>query len=301
MNILRKVLLVFIMLLTLSCSSKQSEATSFANTPFNTMLITSSDGLIWAKGYSHDKTCYWNGSAWVQTSAQFDERPPYDSVDDIFIDSKNRLWISGEYDCDDYKYTTGYFTMNNDATHISNWGYEVFVKDTKTGNIWTYGYPDGDFYYTTPTVGYFNGNGFTHLSSKAPWKLAGDCLTIDYNETPWIGGTSKKVAYWNGSSWVTDTIPFSNYLSIRTMVTANDGSIIAIGYDNYASGWAVYKDGIWTVKQEVDNRYGAAPIKPEGAEGYGPDGVIWGISYEDDTKLTYYEDGILSLPGINAI
>ncbi|WP_187290592.1 two-component regulator propeller domain-containing protein [Desulforamulus ruminis] len=268
-----------------------AHAASFGTLPGNKFSrITSSNGLIWITKNFGTTNYYWNGSAWIAGNSTISGTYPYnktpnDAVYDIFIDNQGRLWFSGLYDSDDNRHTTGYFQMNSTGKVISNFGYEYFFK-AKDGTVWTFGYPEGD-YYRYPTVGYFTGEGFTHLPVYAPFNI--HCFTVDHTGKPWIGSDNNEVAYWNGSSWVRCDPPIPGRCNIWTLATTSDGSIIAVASDDYASGWAIYKSGTWTLMESASDSSSARPISSLKVEN-GPDGKIWGVTTAGG--LSYYEDGI---------
>lgn len=286
MNILKRSILILLILI-INFNISIADAANFGTLPINyAARITFKNGLIWVTQDEDNLTYFWNGSSWIPANSSLTGRGPNDYINDIFIDNQNRLWFSGEYNSDDDAHTTGYFQMNSAGKCVSYYGYEIFTKG-KNGTIWTYGYPDRD-YWKYPTVGYFNGEGFTHLPVLAPFRLVGHSLTIDNNGTPWISGENGQVAYWNGSSWVRNDPPFKYTPIIHCLATASDGSIIAIARDYNYSAWAVYKNGTWTVKQEANDQISAEPIHGYSTVEYGPDGKVWGFSSDG---IKYYENG----------
>lgn len=289
MNVISVFRCILIFLLIFSFNIPAVNAAYFGETPGSTYYITSSNGLIWTKG-RYTSNWYWNGSVWVSGNTSLSGRSPQDGIRDVFIDNQGRLWFSGEYNSERDQHTTGYLQINSPGVVVSHYGYEYFVKD-KNGIIWTYGYPDGQ-YYLYPTVGYFNGEGFTHIPVYAPFRLNGSCLTVDHYGRPWVGGDGKAVAYWNGSSWVRCDPPFSKWVDIYLLATANDGSIIAMGRETGASGWAVYRNGTWTIMKEASDSTSGAPARGYTSVENGPDGKLWAVANDDSSRLVYYENGI---------
>ncbi|AEG61955.1 hypothetical protein [Desulforamulus ruminis] len=270
-------------------------ATSFGTIPNEMLKVTSKDGIIWAIRETGNPNYYWNGSSWVSgnTSLSGPYGSAYENKFDIFIDDMGRLWFSGVR-TNDNEYSTGYFQMTAGGKTVSDYGYRYFVK-ANDGTVWTWGYPSRDV-KNTPTVAYFNGEGFTNLPVKAPFYLSGPCLTIDHDGRPWVCGSGQgdynKVAYWNGSSWVRCDPPFPNGNMIGGLTTTEDGSIMAFADYSYGYGWALYKNGVWTIKNFSKDDRSANPVKTYANIELGPGGKIWGISNTDGTKLAYYDEGI---------
>lgn len=273
-------------------------ATSFETLPTSNFAnITSKDGLIWVTRNTGVVNYYWNGSNWIAGETMFPSgsRIPSDGIRDTFIDDQARLWFSGGRSYSNKEHVTGYIPMTSQGKNVNYYGYQYFTR-AKNGTIWTYGFPDGDN-YRYPTVAYFTGEDFVNLPVNAPFSLSQSCLTVDHNGRPWISGSGQgdynKVAYWNGSSWVRCDPPLPGACTVRALATASDGSIVAFGiYGTSQSGWAVYKNGVWTLKESSTNSTAALPVAYDYNIESGPDGKIWARAYGagNGGRLTYYEN-----------
>jgi len=273
--------LLFLLVILFSTFSVKAEATSFSSPGLNSsypIAIAAKNGVVWVANAAQAK--FWNGASWVNISIGY-SLTRY-RVTDAIVDENGRLWVS-IYDQDGSNHRLGYADMSAGTWTVieSNKWYSNFFRQTDSGDIWA---------ALESRACKFNGNGFTQITSPFDNGEGGEGnigqFTVDLDGVIWRAGDYIRPAiyYWNGSSWISSiSWPMSN-VSIGTMATSADGTLIAGAVGTGTSkGWAEKKlNGSWVIYN------GSHPFND--VLNVALDGTVWGISSSNNKCLNYYKN-----------